>query len=150
MHIIENQQDIFDDFIRLNEEWISHFFEIEEADRNLAKNPQKVIDDGGYIFGLVVAKEIVGVCALFNEGDGLYELARMAVSVNHQGKGYGEALIVASLNKLRALKAQKVYLLSNTQLEAAISLYKKHGFKTTSEEQHPVYSRANIAMELQL
>ena len=54
MDVAENKRDNLIDFIRLNEEWIITHFEIEEADRKLAENPGKIIDDGGYIFSLVL------------------------------------------------------------------------------------------------
>ena len=95
MEILENKKELLQDFIRLNEEWISTYFEIEDIDKKLAANTQKIIDDGGYIFSLLLDEEVVGVCALFNNGNGIYELARMAVSPEHQGKGYGERLMQA-------------------------------------------------------
>ncbi len=147
MEILENDTRLLDDFIRLNEQWISSYFQIEEADRALAANPAKVIEQGGYIFSLIVENEVRGVCALFNEGNGIYELARMAVSPEHQGKGYGNNLIKTCMDKLSSLNAKKVYLVSNTRLKPAIALYKKNGFKVISEGQHPVYARANIFME---
>jgi ribosomal protein S18 acetylase RimI-like enzyme len=147
MNIAENQYQHLAAFIRLNEEWISRYFAIEDADRALAANPRKVIDDGGYLFSLTLGDDVVGVCALFNEGAGTYELARMAVSGAHQGRGYGQLLMQACLSKLVAVKARKVYLVSNTKLAPAIALYKKHGFVTITEGPHPVYSRANIVME---
>jgi ribosomal protein S18 acetylase RimI-like enzyme len=150
MQIVENQEKYLPDFIRLNEEWISRYFEIEDADRVLAAYPMKVIEDGGYIFSLVMGDDVIGVCALFNEGNGVYELAKMAVSAAHQGRGYGHLLMQATLSKLEALEARKVYLISNTRLDAALTLYRKHGFRTVSEGQHPKYSRANIVMERQL
>ena len=147
MEIVENEKDHLEDFIRLNEEWISTYFELEEVDHVLAANPYQIIENGGYIFSLVVKDEVLGVCALFNEGKGKYELARMAVSPRHHGGGLGHKLMRACLSKLSHIGAQKVYLISNTKLEAAIALYKKHGFKTVTQGQHPVYSRANIVME---
>lgn len=147
MKIVENNNSFLQDFIRLNEEWIAYNFEIEDIDRELAANPKKVIDDGGYIFTLIVNKEVVGVSALFNEGNGIFELARMAVSPEQQGKGYGNVLIETCLLKLENIKAKKVHLVSNTKLKPAIALYEKHGFKTVSQGQHPIYARANIAME---
>ena len=146
MEIVENDSKHLNDFIRLNEEWITTYFQLEDIDHKLAANPQKVIDDGGYIFSLVSNNEVTGVCALFNEGNGVYELARMSVSPKHQGKGYGEKLINACLSKAHQIKANKIYLVSNTKLVAAIALYKKYGFITVSTEQHSVYSRANITM----
>lgn len=146
-HIIENSKEHLQDFIRLNEEWISHYFKIEETDKKLAANPYQVVDNGGFLFFLMSDNEVLGVCALFNEGDGVYELARMAVSPKHQGKAYSKQLMEHCINKLKTLRAKKVYLVSNTKLEAAIHLYKKFGFQTVSEGPHPVYSRANIVME---
>ena len=147
MEVLENKKEHLDDFIRLNEEWISTYFELEDADRALAENPYQIIEKGGYIFSLVSEGKVVGVCALFNQGNGVFELARMAVSPQSQGGGFGHQLMQAGLSKLVTIGAQKVYLLSNTKLEAAIALYKKHGFKTVSLGPHPVYSRANIVME---
>jgi N-acetylglutamate synthase-like GNAT family acetyltransferase len=71
----------------------------------------------------------------------------MAVSPKHQGKSYSKQLMEHCLNKLKTLRAKKVYLVSNTKLETAIHLYKKYDFQTVSEGPHPVYTRANIVME---
>ena len=150
MEVTINNKDYLDDFIRLNEEWTEKYFVLEEADKNLAKAPEKIIDNGGFIFTLTIENKAIGVCALFNEGSGVYELARMAVSPQHHGNGYSNKLLTACFKKLTEVNAQKVYLVSNTKLEPAINLYKKHGFKTISEGQHPIYARANIVMECPL
>ena len=147
MEIVVNKIELLQDFIRLNEEWISTYFKLEEVDFLLAENPFKVIEDGGYIFSLLVGGSVVGVCALFNEGNGVYELARMAVSPKFQGQGFGNTLIKTCFSKLKEVEAEKVHLVSNTKLESAIALYKKHNFKITHEGAHPLYSRANICME---
>jgi ribosomal protein S18 acetylase RimI-like enzyme len=147
MEVFENYRGHLPDFIRLNERWIRHYFQLEEADRVLAAAPERVIEQGGFVFSLVERGEVAGVCALFNKGDGVFELARMAVDPAHQGQGYGDVLMEAALARLTAIGARKVQLLSNTSLEAAIRLYKKHGFATVSTEQHPVYKRCNIVME---
>lgn len=150
MPVLINQKQYLPDFIRLNEDWIAHYFRIEEADRELAHNPARIIVDGGYIFTLLKQEQVVGVCALFKEDNNVFQLARMAVSPAFQGKGYGDALINAAFAKLCELKASRVYLLSNTILAPAIGLYRKHGFTVLSEEQHPVYARCNIVMEKML
>jgi N-acetylglutamate synthase-like GNAT family acetyltransferase len=147
MNILENDKRYLNDFIRLNEEWINKYFEVEEADRALAADPYKVVENGGFIFALVEDDKAIGVCALFKENDDNYELARMAVSPAHQGKGIGDILIQTCLSKLKEIGAKRVHLVSNTKLEPAINLYKKHGFETVSLGQHPVYARANIIME---
>jgi N-acetylglutamate synthase-like GNAT family acetyltransferase len=146
LKIVENENQYLSDFIRLNEEWISNYFELEDIDLELAENPKIIIDDGGYILSLVSDHNVVGVCALFNDENNVYELARMAVSPDHQGNGYGEMLIEACLSKAQDIGANKIYLVSNTKLKAAISLYLKHGFEIISTEQHPDYLRTNITM----
>jgi len=146
MQIVENQKDLLEDFISLNEEWISKYFELEKSDFELARDPEKIIRSGGYIFSIRYKQSAVGVCALFSEGNGIYELARMAVSPKFQGKGLGSKLVLAAIQKAKEIGATRLYLISNTKLETAIALYKKHGFQTESLGQHPLYSRANITM----
>lgn len=144
--ILVNDRRYLADFIRLNEAWISYYFELEEADRSLARNPAQIIENGGYVFSLLVEGQVVGVCALFYEGENTFQLARMAVAREHQGKGYGNLLLIATLEKLREIGATRVFLLTNKILVPAIGLYKKHGFKLVSEGQHPVYSRSDVVM----
>lgn len=139
-----------DDFIRLNEQWISEHFAIEEADRRLAADPLKIIRDGGHIITWVHSERVVGVCALIADGADRFQLARMAVEPSERGKGYGDALIRAAIELARAQGAASIYLLSNTKLVPAIALYEKHGFITVSEGPHPVYARCNIVMQLRL
>jgi len=146
MEIKQNHISHLDDFIQLNEEWISNYFQLEDIDTKLAENPKKIIDDGGYVFSIVVDCKVVGVCALFNNGKGVFELARMAVSKKHRSNGYGKKLIETCLNKLNEIKAKEVYLVSNTKLKPAITLYEKYGFKPSNNCRHAGYSRANITM----
>ncbi len=148
MEIVENKKNHLKDFIRLNEEWIQKYFEIEQIDKDLAENPYRIIKEGGYIFSIIDEDKVIGVCALINNDNGVYELARMAVANQHRGKGYGSLLIETCLNKLKNINAKKVCLVSNTKLETAIGLYKKFGFNTVRMGQHPIYKRANIEMEL--
>jgi N-acetylglutamate synthase-like GNAT family acetyltransferase len=142
-----NNRSHLEAFIALNEAWISKYFTLEEADIRLASNPGQVIDNGGYIFSLAEDNRVVGVCALFRESAEVFQLARMAVDFEFQGRGYGDVLIRSALSTLEAIKARKVYLLSNSRLEAAISLYLKHGFEIVSHGKHPDYSRVDIVME---
>ncbi|WP_371185137.1 GNAT family N-acetyltransferase [Thalassotalea maritima] len=145
-NILENQIHHLNDFIRLNEQWISAHFQLEPVDMKLADNPRVIIDDGGYVFTLVDQGLVIGACALFNQGGGVFELARMAVEPRYHGKGYGHKLINTCLDKLAKIKAKHVYLISNTKLKAAVHLYKNHGFMVEWQGSHPIYARANIKM----
>tara|TARA_B110001450_G_scaffold100263_1_gene95046 strand:- start:159 stop:614 length:456 start_codon:yes stop_codon:yes gene_type:complete len=150
MLIVENARQYLDAFIQLNEQWIVRYFELEDADKQIAANPYQIVEQGGYIFTLLDNDEIRGVCALCNDGEGRFELAKMAVVPEFRGRGYGDRLIEHCLEKLRAIQANSVYLVSNTSLTPAIALYKKHRFITISVGQHPLYKRGDIVMQRDL
>ena len=74
----------------------------------------------------------------------------MAVSTGSRGKGYGDVLMTAAIDWAKAKGANEIILLSNTVLEPAITLYRKHGFKVVHRGPHPGYKRCNIEMCLKL
>ncbi len=139
-------------FQEMNEEWITKYFKLEDADRKALDNPNGyILDKGGKILVAVQGKVILGVCALLKMQDDTYdyELAKMAVSPKAQGKGIGYLLGKSIIERARELKASNIYLESNTILKPAISLYKKLGFKKIVGHYTP-YERCNIQMELKL
>ena len=147
MQIETNNRSHLPEFVRLNELWISEYFSIEQVDRDLAANPGKIIDNGGFVFSLVQGNQVAGVCALFKETEERFQLARMAVNPALRGKGFGRALIEHAISQAKLNGAKSLYLLSNTVLAPAISLYERFGFTATARGQHPVYARCNIVME---
>lgn len=139
-------------FKALNEEWISTYFEMEEADYKALDNPEDyILAKGGKIFVALYNSEPLGVCALMKMDDPNYdfELAKMAVSPKAQGKNIGWLLGQAAINSAKDLGASKIYLESNTILKPAINLYYKLGFNKIVGHSTP-YKRCNIQMELQL
>jgi DNA-binding MarR family transcriptional regulator/N-acetylglutamate synthase-like GNAT family acetyltransferase len=137
-------------FRRLNEEWITRYFRMEEGDYKALDHPKEyILDKGGHIFMALYKGEPVGACALIHMEDGGFELAKMAVSPAAQGLGIGYLLGRACIDKARTLGARRVYLESNTRLKPAISLYHKLGFRKVAGPPSP-YERADIQMELVL
>lgn len=139
-------------FKALNEEWISKYFVMEEADYKALDNADSyIINNGGHILVALYNNEPVGVCALLkmDDPDYDYELAKMAVSPKAQGKNIGFLLGRAIIEKAKELGGHKLYLESNTILKPAISLYHKLGFTKVAGRPSP-YERANIQMELEL
>ena len=137
-------------FKSLNEEWISKYFKMEEADHKALDNPKKnIIAKGGHILVALLNNEPVGVCALLKMNDPVYEyeLAKMAVSPAAQGKSIGWILGKAAIDKAKELGAKKLYLESNTKLQPAINLYHKLGFQKVAGHPTP-YERCNIQMEV--
>ncbi|WP_456311959.1 bifunctional helix-turn-helix transcriptional regulator/GNAT family N-acetyltransferase [Pseudomonas shirazensis] len=139
-------------FKALNVEWISTYFEMEEADYKALDNPKEyILDKGGQIFVALYQNEPVGVCAMIKMKDANYdfELAKMAVSPKAQGKNIGWLLGQTIIENAKKEGAKKLYLESNTILKPAISLYHKLGFQKISGLATP-YKRCNIQMELVL
>jgi len=150
--IIPYRPEYQDAFRSLNVEWISTYFTMEAADYKALDNPQGyILDKGGHILIALYAGQPVGACALIKMEDPEYdfELAKMAVSPNMQGKNIGFLLGAAIVEKARSLGASKIYLESNTILKPAINLYHKLGFVKIAGHPTP-YARCNIQMELLL
>lgn len=139
-------------FKSLNEEWISTYFTMEEADYKALDNPETyILEKGGQILVALYNGEPLGVCALIkmNDPDYDFEMAKMAVSPKAQGKNIGWLLGCAVAETAKKLGGKKLYLESNTLLKPAINLYHKLGFKKVVGRSTP-YERCNIQMELDL
>jgi DNA-binding MarR family transcriptional regulator/N-acetylglutamate synthase-like GNAT family acetyltransferase len=135
-------------FRRLNEEWITKYFRMEESDYKALDHPREyILDKGGHIYMALYKGEPVAACALIPMDDGGFELAKMAVSPQAQGLGIGWLIGKACIEKARSLGARRVYLESNTALKPAINLYHKLGFRKAAGPPSP-YERCNIQMEL--
>ncbi|MES2266464.1 MAG: bifunctional helix-turn-helix transcriptional regulator/GNAT family N-acetyltransferase [Bacteroidota bacterium] len=148
--IVDYTPDYQPAFKRLNEEWITQYFKMEETDyRSLDHPDDYILKKGGHILIALYNNEPVGACALIKMEDKRYELAKMAVSPMAKGKGIGFLLGQACIAKAKELGATKLYLESNTILKPAISLYHKLGFKKITGVPSP-YERCNIQMMLDL
>ena len=137
-------------FKSLNEQWITQYWQIEPHDLDYLDHPQEyIIDKGGFIFVAVYKGTPVGVCALCKMDDPKYdyELAKLAVCSEAQGKGIGTILCKAAIEKAKETGAKALFLESNTLLRPAIHTYRKLGFRELAEY-HPAYERGNIQMEL--
>jgi len=150
VQVVPYTDEYHDVFRQLNQEWITTYFVMEEADYLALDHPdEKIIQPGGCILMALYQGEPVGTCALIKMDDTTYELAKMAVSPSAQGKHVGWLLGQASLDKAREMGAKRVYLESNTMLKPAINLYHKLGFQRIVGAVSP-YKRANIQMEVVL
>lgn len=150
--IVDYQPRYKKDFKALNEEWITKYFNMEEADYKSLDDPEGyILKNGGSILVALYEDKPMGVCALVKSDDPEYgfELAKMAVSPLAQGKNIGWLLGQAIIEKAKLAGAAKIYLGSNTILKPALNLYHKLGFKKITGLESP-YERCNIQMELLL
>lgn len=137
-------------FKALNEEWIKTFFVMEASDYKLLDHPEEeILNKGGHIAFALLDGEAVGTCALVKTEDSplIFELSKMAVSPKAQGKKLGYLLGNTLVEKAKELKAEKVFLVTNSILVPAIKLYEKLGFIHTPIG-HAEYDRADVRMEL--
>jgi N-acetylglutamate synthase-like GNAT family acetyltransferase len=137
-------------FTELNAAWIKKYFVVEPKDEEVLGDPQQfIIDKGGHVFFAKLNGEIVGTFALIKDDENVFELSKMAVSENDQGKNIGNKMLEYCLQQAKNLGAHKLILFSNTILQPAIHLYKKFGFKEVALGSS-VYKRSNIKMEIDL
>ncbi|GAA4319130.1 hypothetical protein GCM10023149_17660 [Mucilaginibacter gynuensis] len=135
-------------FKSLNIEWINTYFTVEEHDLEQLNHPEDhILAGGGKIIFAKADNEIAGTCALIKTGKNEYEIAKMAVAPKFQGRKIGNTLMEAVIKIAKDLKAERVWLGSNTKLGPALGLYEKFGFKHIPVGNSP-YQRANVKMEM--
>ena len=139
------------DFERLGREWIQAWFSVEPRDEAVFADPEaRIIAPGGAIFFLLEDEVPVGTCAMIPESPGVFQLGKMGVTAAARGRGYGDRLLTHALAWARARGASRVMLLTNTVLEAAGALYRKHGFRYEPYTPKPGFARTNARMVLEL
>jgi GNAT superfamily N-acetyltransferase len=143
------------DFARLNYQWIETFFVIETEDRLALEDPEGyAIRTGGEIFFVLEGERVVGTAAMVPfkaaPGAGTYELAKMAVQPDCQGRGYSKLLMQACIDFARAKHASEIVLITNDQLAPALGLYTAAGFVPMPQNSDGRYARGNLEMRLYL
>lgn len=142
-----------DDFARLNLEWLQRWFVVEPIDHAVLGDPQThVLAGGGRVLFAIAggddgSEHAVGTVALLHEGDGVYELTKMAVSPDMRGSGVGRQLMLAALDAFRALGGRELFLESSSQLKPALRLYESVGFRHhRAPRLGSHYARADVYM----
>ncbi len=149
LQIIEFDEKYSAKFAQLNYEWIETLFKIEAHDREILDNPQEyIINQGGQIFVALIGGQAVGTVALIKEPDESFELAKMAVTAKYRGLKIGEKLMAVCIDYAKKVGMKRLFLLSNTKLIPAITLYKKFGFREIPLNPDNLYERTDIQMEL--
>jgi len=137
-------------FRDLNLEWIEAFFAVEELDRRHLDFPREsFIDSGGAILMAQMDGVLVGCCGLLKHDHGVYEVSKMAVMHEHQGRGIGRELLRAMILHARSIGARRLEIISSTQLDVALHLYRSLGFLEVPLASD-AYARGNIALALDL
>ncbi|MEO6549117.1 MAG: GNAT family N-acetyltransferase [Ferruginibacter sp.] len=150
IEIIPFSDELAPHFTKLNTNWLEKYFVLEPIDHQMLSNPEHFyIERGGYIFFAKLNGNIAGTFAMLKNSESIYELSKMAVYEEFQGKKVGNAMMEFCIGKASELKLEKLVLYSNTKLTEAIHLYKKFGFIEVPIT-NSIYKRSNIKMELSL
>ena len=136
-----------DAFGRLNREWLDKYFRVETVDEPVLDDPKThVLAHGGVILYAVVAGEAVGTVALKHQGNGVFELTKMAVTEDFQGQGFGRELLCAAIDRFCDIGGRQLYLESNSRLGPALALYESAGFRHETPPEASDYARADVYM----
>ena len=143
------------DFHRINAQWISSMFTMEENDRRILDDPRGTIVDRGGVVCFVEAAGlgVVGTCALIRIDDGVFELTKMGVLERARGRKAGEYLLRHMIARAEAMGVEKLYLLTNRECASAIHLYEKAGFVHDAgimRDHGARYERCDVAMRYPL
>jgi len=139
------------DFKNLNLDWLNKYFRVEPHDDEVLGDPEKhIIKPGGYIFFAREGKRILGTVALMKIENKIFELTKMAVTPQQQGKKIGQKLMEHTLEFAKEQGWKTLILYSNRKLESAIYIYKKYGFEEIPVEDISPYGRGDIKMKLEL
>ncbi len=139
-----------DDFARLNLEWLRRWFVVEPVDAEVLGDPEgHILADGGRVlFALdATGEHAIGTVALRHDGDGVYEMTKMAVEPGQRGTGVGRALVLAAIDAYRTLGGRELYLESSSILVPALRLYESAGFAhRPAPRPGSHYARADVHM----
>lgn len=147
-HVVDYDPRWRADFARLNVEWLERWFVVEDVDRAVLGDPEThILAAGGRILFAVDGNRALGTVALKHEGDGVYELTKMAVDPAARGHGIGRLLMERALQLFAELQGRELFLESSAKLAPALKLYESVGFV-----HHPAprpgshYARADVYM----
>ncbi|MCU0386585.1 MAG: GNAT family N-acetyltransferase [Flavihumibacter sp.] len=135
------------DFKRLNKAWLETFFEVEPVDEEMLSNPRTYyLDKGGFIYFALLHDQVIGCYALIKSAEDCFELSKMAVDTNFQGRQTGHKLVQHAIAIAKEKGANLLQLYSHSKLRAAIHLYRKFGFVEIPVG-NSIYKRSDIKME---
>jgi GNAT superfamily N-acetyltransferase len=137
-------------FLSVNRQWIERYFYLEPFDREQLEHPyENIIAKGGQVWFAKWGEEVVGTVAMKKLDVRTYELIKMGVLPEAQGKRVGYYLGVEALGWAKAQGAGTVVLYTNSILSAAMHLYRKMGFCEVPIEPGR-YKRCDVKMQVDL
>lgn len=136
-------------FIEYNTDWITdNFGKLEKEDKDTFENIEKSIDNGGMIFFAIEDENVLACCMVkpMNDTNNSWEICKLASNKHIDHHGAGSAVFKACIDWAASHGASRLFILSNSNLKAAMHIYHKFGFKEIKLDNYE-YERGNIAFE---
>jgi GNAT superfamily N-acetyltransferase len=151
IEIIDYQPELQSHFERINKAWVEQYFSLEPFDIAQLEQPEEnILKKGGQIIFAQENNQILGTVAIIPSAEpNTFEMIKMGVSKEGQGRGIGFQLGKAILERARLLGANRVVLYSSSKLGPALQLYKKLGFQEL-DMGCSQYGRCNVKMGIAL
>ncbi len=116
--------------------------------RKPLKKLTKKIKSGAMIFFAVEEDTETALAACMTEpmNESVWEICKLCSNKEIPHKGAGSAVFKAAMNWALEHGAEKLFILSNSRLKAALHIYRKYGFKEIKLDDYE-YVRGDIAFE---
>ncbi len=149
MKIVPYDPKYKDEFVKMNEAWISEMFVLEEEDIREMSNIEPAIEKGGQIFFAVEDDDqVMACCMIAPREDGDWEIMKFAARGMYTGTGAGSACLKACIDYAKEKRLPRVIIVSNRKCLHAVHLYRKFGFyEIPADKKRFPFERADIAFE---
>lgn len=148
MNVIEYQEKYKKDFIQLNTGWIEdNFGSLEAEDIDTFNHIEESLAEGAMIYFALEEGNVLATCMTKPlDKNGTWELCKLGSNKHLQHKGAGSAVFQAAMDWAVQHGANRLFILSNSRLKAALHIYEKYGFREIKLEDYE-YARGDIAFE---
>lgn len=147
MNIVSYQEKYKKDFIELNLAWIKKYFRVEAQDIKMLNDVEDFLAKGAAVYCALEQDEVIATCMVMPTDGQVWEICKLATDERHTGKGAGSAVLKACMDHAKEHGAEKLMIVTNTILSAAMHLYTKFGFREVPVD-NMEYERVNIQLEL--
>jgi GNAT superfamily N-acetyltransferase len=108
-------------------------------------------DEGGQRMWVVeLGGKLVGCIAIVRNGEGVAQLRWFLLTPETRGKGLGKRLMEEAVEFSRRAGYRRIILWTFSELETAIALYRRWGFKKTEEKAHHIWGRDLVEEKYEL
>lgn len=146
MDIIPYQEKYKKEFVELNLVWIKKYFKVEPQDLEMLNHVEDLLAEGAMVYFAVEQEKAIAACMVMPRENQVWEICKLATDERYMGRGAGSAVLKACVDYAKEHGAEKLMIVTNTVLSAALHLYAKAGFKEVPVD-HMEYERVNIQFE---